>query len=178
MPSVAGTVGALSRMLTGMVTMGAYRAVLGCAKPTASVATEAPPRTQVAVDIKPLQQLDSIVHVVSLSDGGKWGAGQGNCMWLAADLHGQVMVYSEPLQRLDSSMQHHNLMHGAGELEAELLTAAAGPNHGHGSGGTLIVHWAGCSVMWAGDHWQRTPAAAELHWACGVSTGVGLAAAC
>eukprot|EP00891_Asterochloris_glomerata_P006352 jgi/Astpho2/6352/Aster-x0725 len=63
MPSVAGTVGALSRMLTGMVTMGAYRAVLGCAKPTASVATEPPPRTQVAVDIKPLQQLDSIVHV-------------------------------------------------------------------------------------------------------------------
>ena len=67
MPSVAGTVGALSRMLTGMVTMGAYRAVVGCAKPTASVATEPPPRTQVAVDIKPLQQLDSIVHVVSLS---------------------------------------------------------------------------------------------------------------
>ena len=68
MPSVAGTVGALSRMLTGMVTMGAYRAVLGCAKPAASMATEPPPHTQVAVDIKPLQQLDSIVHVVSLGD--------------------------------------------------------------------------------------------------------------
>lgn len=32
--------------------------------------------------------------------------------------------------------------------------------------------------MWAGGSWQQVPAAAGQHLACGVSTGVGLAAAC